>query len=400
VPNMTAVDDQNNNYSFFNESLPKHRLMTPGPTMIPERVILAMNRVIKHHKSEYFSKIFEEVRDGLKQIYKTDNDVLIFTSSGTGMLEAAVQNFFSPGERVLVVNTGHFGERWARICQVYGLTVRVLEVEWGSAVNPKLIEQRLSEETGKDITGVFVTHTETSTGIENDIEEIGKIVRETDALFLVDTVSGLATSRFETDTWGVDVALSASQKGFMCPPGLGFAAISERAWLANKKATLPRYYFDFAISKDNMIDFQTPWTPAITIIYGLVEAIKIILEEGLENVWERHNKLARAMRAGITAMNLTLFPINLAPNVTVVNCPDGFTPAQIKKQIYDRFGIYIAGGQGRLKDLVFRIGHMGYVDKIDILSVIASLEIVLKEGGHIFDSGAGIRSAMDVLSGD
>ena len=400
MPDMTTDDNQNGDYNFFYKDLPKQRLMTPGPTMIPERVILAMNKSIRHHRSEYFSKVFEEVRDGLKQIYKTNGDVLIFTSSGTGMLEAAVQNFFSPGDRVLVVNTGHFGERWAKICQAYGLIVRVLEVEWGSAVNPKLIEQRLNEETGKDIKGVFVTHTETSTGIENDIEEIGKIVRETDALLLVDTVSGLATTRFETDEWGVDVALSASQKGFMCPPGLGFAAISERAWLANKKATLPRYYFDFAIFKDNIIDFQTPWTPAITIIYGLAEAIKMILEEGLENVWERHNKLARATRAGITAMNLTLFPINHSPNVTVVNCPDGWSPGQIKKQLYDRFGIYIAGGQGRLKDLIFRIGHMGYVDRIDILSVVASLEIVLKEGGHIFDSGAGIRSAMEILSGD
>ncbi|MGQ9706311.1 MAG: pyridoxal-phosphate-dependent aminotransferase family protein [bacterium] len=398
---MTADEKQNDDFNIIYKNLHKHRLMTPGPTMVPERVVQAMNNAIRHHKSEYFSKIFEEVIDGLKKIFKTKGDILIFTSSGTGMLEASVQNLFSAGDRVLVVNTGHFGERWANICQAYGLTVRVLEVEWGSAVNPKLIEQRLSEETGRDIKGVFVTHTETSTGIENDIEEIGKIVRETDALLLVDTVSGLATSKFEMDEWGVDVALSASQKGFMCPPGLGFSAISERAWLANKKATLPRYYFDFAISKDNIIiDLQTPWTPAITIIYGLNEAIKMILEEGLENVWERHNKLARATRAGITSMNLTLFPINHAPNVTVVNCPDGFSPSQIKKQMYDRFGIYIAGGQGRLKDLIFRIGHMGYVDRIDILSVIASLEIVLKEGGHIFDSGAGIRSAMDVLSGN
>lgn len=375
----------------------KFRLMAPGPCMIPDRVYQAMTRHIIHHRSAEFRSLVKEVVEGLKYVFQTKNEMLIFTSSGTGGMESSVANLFSAGDKVLVVRAGTFGERWTQICKSYGLAVKTIDVEWGRAVNPKLVEQRLKEDKEGKIKGVFTTHTETSTGTETDMEEIGNILADYGALLICDSVSGLGTCNLQTDAWQIDVVISGSQKGLMTPPGLCFVSLSEAAWSAHKKAKSPRFYFDYSNYRKFMESSSTPFTPAISLLYGLREALSMIREEGLPNIFSRHERLARATRAAVTAMNLSLFSINHASNVTIVNGPDGVDVEEMRERMLRRFGIYIAGGQGDLMGKVFRIGHMGYCDAIDILSTISALDIVLTHMGHIFNQAQGVKAAQDIL---
>jgi aspartate aminotransferase-like enzyme len=375
----------------------KFRLMAPGPAMIPEQVYRAMTENVIHHRSSEFRSVVQEVEEGLQYVFQTKNKILIFTASGTGAMESTVANLFSPEDKVLVVQAGSFGERWAQICKNYGLSVKTIDVEWGRAVNPKLIEQRLKEDKEGKIKGVFTTHTETSTGVETDMREIGKIVAGYNALLICDAVSGMACCNLETDAWQIDVVVSGCQKGLMTPPGLSYVSLSESAWKAHKKAKNPRFYFDYTTAQKFLESYSTPYSPAISLLYGQREALRMIREEGLPNVLARHERLARATRAAVQAMNLSLFSINHTNNVTVVNEPDGVKVDDMRQKILQKFGIYLAGGQGSLLGKVFRIGHMGYCDAMDIISTISALDITLTEMGHIFNQTQGIKAAEDIL---
>ncbi|MEM2915714.1 MAG: alanine--glyoxylate aminotransferase family protein, partial [Candidatus Bathyarchaeia archaeon] len=279
----------------------KHYLMTPGPTQVPESSLLAQAKPIVHHRSPAYTELLLETLDGLK------GDIMIFASSGTGAMESAVANLFSPGDRVLVASTGNFGERWIKIAKAYQLDVIPLEYEWGQRLNPLDIETKLNEDSS--IKGVFITHAETSTGVVNEVKKVASITRNTDALLVVDAVSGLGACELRMDEWGVDVVVSGSQKALMAPPGLAFAALSERAWERVEKSTSPRFYFDYRAYKKALEkpSPQNPYTPAICTLMALGESLKLIKEEGIENVWERHRILAKATREGIKALGLSLF---------------------------------------------------------------------------------------------
>lgn len=378
----------------------KDYIFTPGPTPIPPSVALTQVRMV-HHRSPDFGLMLERVLDGLKYVFQTENEVVLLASSGTGGLEAAVTNSFSPGDRVAVFNGGKFGERLVEIGRYFGLDVIDIQYEWGLNADPAALEKVLSD--NPDLKGVFLTHSETSTGVVNDVETFGRMVSGTDALFLVDTVSGLGAVPFRTDAWGVDLAVSGSQKGLMTPPGLAFVAVSDKAWRAIDAATLPRYYFCFKAARKSQSKTppETPYTPAITMIQALDEAIKMIKDEGLENVHERHRMLALATQAAVEAMGLEFLAKDRSRAfvTTSVMAPEGMSGGDIVKYLRNEFGIFIAGGQGKLKGKIFRLGHVGYFDRFDILTQISAVEIALKELGYEHELGNGVTAALKVLAG-
>jgi len=380
--------------------LKKDYIFTPGPTPVPPQVALAQVGMV-HHRSPDFGLMLERVLDGLKYVFQTENEVVLLASSGTGGLEAAVTNSFSPGDRVAVFNGGKFGERLVEIGRYFGLDVIDIQYEWGLNADPAALEKVLSD--NPDLKGVFLTHSETSTGVVNDVETFGRMVSGTDALFLVDTVSGLGAVPFRTDAWGVDLAVSGSQKGLMTPPGLAFVAVSDKAWRAIDAATLPRYYFCFKAARKSQSKTppETPYTPAITMIQALDEAIKMIKDEGLENVHERHRMLALATQAAVEAMGLEFLAKDRSRAfvTTSVMAPEGMSGGDIVKYLRNEFGIFIAGGQGKLKGKIFRLGHVGYFDRFDILTQISAVEIALKELGYEHELGNGVTAALKVLAG-
>lgn len=379
--------------------LKKDYIFTPGPTPVPPSVALSQVRMV-HHRSADFGELLGRVLDGLKYVFQTENDVLLLTSSGSGGMEATVANCFSPGDRVAVFSGGKFGERFVDITRYFGLDVINLEYEWGECADPSALEKVLAD--NPDLKGVFLTHSETSTGVVNDVESFGRLVAETGALFVVDTISGLGAAPFRTDAWNVDVAVSGSQKGLMTPPGLAFVAVSEKAWEAVETATLPRYYFGFKEAKKSQAKSppQTPYTPAITLAQALDEAIKLIEEEGLEAVHERHAKLAAATRAAVEALGLEFFARDRARAVvaTSVVSPEGMNSGDLVRMMRNEFGVFIAGGQGKVKGKIFRLGHVGYFDRFDIITQVAALEMALARLGYPVDIGAGVTAAMKVLA--
>jgi len=377
----------------------KKYLMTPGPTPVPAEVLLAQAQPMIHHRAPGYSKVFVSVLDGLKYVFQTKNDVLVFSSSGTGAMESAVVNLFSPGDKVLVVNIGNFGTRFVQICEVYGLNVTNLAYEWGEKAKASDVAKAL--EADKEIKGVFATHSETSTGVVNDIKAIGDVVKDTDAVFIVDTVSGLGALEFKTDDWYVDVAVGGSQKALMAPPGLGFVAISKKAWDMVEKSTLPKFYFSYKKSLDALQKTtpQNPFTPPVTLMKGLNEALKMIKEEGLENIIKRHKILGKAARAGVEALGLEFFGAcdETSNAVTAVKTPEGIDGKKIVNVMREEFGITIAGGQSKVAGKIFRLGHLGYYDKFDILVTLSGLEMTLKELGYTFEPGAGVSAAEKVF---
>ncbi len=377
----------------------KNYLMTPGPTPVPAEVLLAGAQPMIHHRAPHYSKVFTSVLAGLKYVFQTENDVLIFSSSGTGAMESAVVNLFSAGNKVIVVNTGNFGERFAKISSAYGLNVVELAYEWGEKAKPEDVKKALDE--NPNVKGVFLTHSETSTGVVNDVKAFGDIVKDTKAAFIVDTVSGLGALEFKTDEWHVDVAVSGSQKALMAPPGLGFAAISKKAWEMVETSTLPKFYFSYqkslaALKKDTP---QNPFTPPVSLILGLDEALKMIKEEGLENIVKRHNILGKAARAAVKALGLEFFGAcdDTSNAVTAIKAPEGINGKDIVKIMREKYGLTIAGGQGKVTGLIFRLGHLGYYDRFDIMTTIAGLEMTLSELGYKFTPGAGITAAEKVF---
>jgi aspartate aminotransferase-like enzyme len=374
----------------------KSYLLTPGPTPIPPQVAEAESKPIIHHRTPQFQAVLKEVSEGLKYVFQTTNDVFILASSGTGAMEAAVVNLLSPGDTAITVQGGKFGERWTEICSSYGINTEIINVEWGKAVEPKEIEKRLK--ANPKIKAVFATLCETSTGVVNDIEAIGRVIKDTDAVLVVDAISGLGAIDLKTDAWFCDVVVSGSQKGLMLPPGLGFISVSPKAWKLVESSKCPKYYLDLKAAKKALAQTDTPFTPAITLIIALAESLKMIKQDGLENVFLRHKKMADATRAAIKALGLELFaPQACSDVVTAVKVPQGIDGEKLVKTMRDTYGVTIAGGQSELKGKVFRIAHMGYIEEFDIIVCLACLEKALYQMGYKFKIGQGLAAAEEVF---
>ena len=374
----------------------KEYLLTPGPTPLPPQVSLAMAKPIIHHRTPQFQEILKEASLGLKWAFQTDNDVFIISSSGTGAMEAAVINLLSCGDTALVVQGGKFGERWTEIAKACGINAEIINVEWGRAVSPAEISQRLK--SNPQIKAVFTTLCETSTGVDNDIQAIAAVVKETPAVLVVDAISGLGAVDLKTDAWGVDVVVAGSQKGFMLPPGLGFISLSPRAWKLVEASKSSRYYLDLRKAKKALDKNDTPFTSSITLVIALNEALKIMQQDGLENIFKRHKVMADATRAALQALGLELFaPLAASDGVTAAKVPAGIDGEKLVKTMRDTYGVTIAGGQDELKGKVFRIAHMGFITESDIIMGLSCLEKVLTQMGYKFTLGAGIRAAEEVF---
>jgi aspartate aminotransferase-like enzyme len=379
----------------------KQLLMIPGPTPVPQSVLLAGAKPMINHRGPEFAALLAEVTAGLKRVFQTDHDVFILTASGTGGLEAAIVNVLSPGDLVLSVSIGVFGDRFATIAKTFGAKVESLNFEWGQAVDPEKLRARLAADKKKDIKAVLVTHNETSTGVANDLSTIGPVVREHGALLLVDGISSLLAMDCQTDAWSLDVVVAGSQKAFMIPPGLAFIAISDRAWAAMAGAKMPRFYWDLKKAKDYLERGQTPWTPAVPQFFQLREALKILEAEGLQACFARHARLAAAVRAGVGALGLKLFadPAHASNAVTSVKKPDGIEVSALRKLMLQKYGVVLAGGQQQLQNEIFRIGHLGYVSEPEIIATLGALGLALRELGSKVDSWAGVAAAVGSLGG-
>ncbi|HNQ34437.1 MAG TPA: alanine--glyoxylate aminotransferase family protein [bacterium] len=374
----------------------KSRLFTPGPTAVPDEVLLEMARPLIHHRTPQFRKLLKEAFEGLKYVFQTGQDVMILTSSGTGAMEAAVANLLSPGDHCLVVEGGKFGERFRELAQAYGAAVKTIPVEWGRSVSAGAIEAALKSDPAVKV--VFTTLCETSTGAHLDLKAIGAAVRQhPETLLVVDAISSLGAVECRMDEWGVDALISASQKAFMLPPGLAFIALSPKAWKAVEAARSPRYYFDLSAYRQTLAKEDTPYTPALTLVIGLVRVLRMMKEEGLENVWRRHRILAEATREAMRALGLKLLAEHPSDGLTAVLLPEGLDAEAMVKALRDQSGITFAGGQGKLKGRIFRIAHMGWVDGFEVLEAIAAVEIQLARLGYGLTPGAGVAAAEKVL---
>jgi aspartate aminotransferase-like enzyme len=372
----------------------KQYLLTPGPTPIPPEVALKEALPILHHRTNEFAAIYKDVAEGLKYVFQTKNEVYMIAGSGTAAMETAVVNVVGAGDKVIVASCGNFGDRWVKIAQSYGANVVQASVPWGNAVKPAEIEKALKE--NPDAKAVYTTFTETSTGVVNDIKAIGEIVAKTDAVFIVDAVSGLVGQEFRTDDWNVDIAVSGSQKGLMLAPGLSFITLSQKAWKSVENSKTPKFYLDINKYKKSYATNETPFTPPVTLIVALQESIKIIKEKGLENLWNEYKLLAKAARAGMKALGLELFGEIPCEVVTSAKAPEGIG-GKIVKTLREKYGVSIAGGQGDLKGKIIRFAHMGFIGKADLLVGFACLEMVLSELGVQIEKGKGVAAAEEVL---
>ena len=379
----------------------KEYLMTPGPTPVPPEVLVSQARPIFHHRTPRYTNILVSVEEDLKKIFQTKNDILIFAASGTGAMESAVSNLFSAGDKVIVGSNGKFGDRLVQLSEAYGLNPIKLEYEWDQVVNPADIEKHLKEDSNNEIKGVLAVQSETSTGILNDVKTIGNVVKDYPAVLVVDSITGLGAVEVKTDEWNLDVVMTGSQKGLMLPPGLCCVSVSEKAWKAVESSTLPKFYFSYEKSRKALHKASptNPFTPPVSLMVGLQEALKMMREEGLENVIKRHALLAEAVRQGVQAIGLELFapPEGRGDAVTPVRVPGGIDGTQIVKIMRDKYGITIAGGQEHLKGKIFRIGHLGYFDRFDIIVALAGVEMALCELGYPFKLGSAVAAAQKVF---
>ena len=375
----------------------KYQLMAPGPTPVPSEVLLAMARPIIHHRTPEYEALSLEVRAGLKRLVQTSQEVLTVACSGTGAMEAAVVNTLSAGDRVVVVNAGAFAQRWLAIARACGLEIVELTAPHGDTVPAARIAETLRAQAG--VKAVLVQHSESSTGVLHDVRAYAEVTRRTDAILVVDAVSSLGIADLSMDAWGVDVVVSASQKGLMLPPGLGLLALSDKAWAAAERATLPRYYMDLREERKYALKNEARFTPAVSIMVGLREVLRMIEAEGLANVFRRHDRLSRATRAGAEALGLTLFPKTTAsPALTAVQVPAGLDADRVVAGFASQHNITIDGGRGPTKGKIFRIGHMGYAAETDVIIALAALEQVLADLGQPVDFGAGVRDAQKVFA--
>ncbi|WP_235599828.1 alanine--glyoxylate aminotransferase family protein, partial [Kosmotoga sp. DU53] len=363
----------------------KNYLLAPGPTPVPIDLLLEGARDTIHHRTPQFKKIMDEAIEGTKYVFQTTNDLFLLSSSGTGAMEMAVANLVSPGEKVIVVVGGKFGERWEKICKVYGAQVVPIKIEYGDYATPEMIDDAL--QANPDTVAVFTTLSETSTGTVMDIEGFSKVVKKHGKLIVVDAISGLIAQPLKTDEWNLDVVVAGSQKGFMLPPGLGFITFSEDAWKKVETTTTPRFYFDARAYKKN----PAPYTPAVNLIYQLKKAVEMLKEEGMENVWERHRILADATRAAIKALGLEFFSKNPGNVLTAVRVPEGVDGLKLVSIMRDEYGVTIAGGQGDMKGKIFRVAHLGYMSKFDVIIAVSALEMVLRKLGYNIEYGIRCR---------
>lgn len=369
----------------------KPRLLTPGPTQIPRRVVTAMANPFPHPRSAEFKDLFQDVSQKLKELFKTKHEVLTLTSSGTGAMEAAVVNFLRRGDKVITVEGGRFGQRWAEIARTYGLDVISLEVPWGDSAQPDQVKELLLKQ--QDAAAVFLTHSETSTGVAFDIKAISQAIRqESDALVVVDGISSVGVMPLYKDEWSIDVCVAGSQKGTMIPPGLAFVAVNERGWERASISNLPKYYFDFLKAREGLEVRGTPWTPAITLIAGLRESLGMILEQGLEHYWDEYARLAYATRAGAQAIGLELFARSPSNAVTAIKLPKEIDGRKYVKCLQDKYGVTVAGGQQHLKGKIFRVAHMGYCDHLDMIAFASAMELALHDFGWQFELGKAVKT--------
>jgi aspartate aminotransferase-like enzyme len=373
----------------------KPHLFAPGPTPVLPDAVLAMARPIPHHRAPEFEALLAEVREGLKHLFQTTEEVLLFAATGTGGMEAAVANTLSPGDTALVIRGGKFGERWGEICQAYAINFTPIDIPYGKAVDPGLVAAALEKDP--KISAVFSTHSETSTGVLHDIQAIAQIVRKTPTVLVVDAISSLGVVDLPMDAWGADVVVAGSQKALMLPPGLTLVGVSRKAWDVVERSRLPKYYFDFRAERKTLVKNQPHFTPAISLVIGLQETLRMIRSEGLQDVFRRHERLAAAMRAGVTALGLELFAERPSPAVTAIKAPQGIDGTAIVKTLREKHGVTIAGGQGSMKGKIFRLATMGYADTSDVVVALSALELTLSELGYPSKPGEGIRAAQEVL---
>jgi len=372
----------------------KRYLMAPGPTPVPPEVLAAGAEPVLHHRGPDFRALMERALGRLQEVCRTQNDVLLFTASGSGAFESAIVNLLSPGERVLAVSAGEFGERWASTAAAYGADVHELRYSWGETPSAEDVRARV-EETGAEI--VFVVHSETSTGVIADVQALAHAACEAGALTVVDAVSSLGAVPLETDAWNLDVVVAGSQKALMTPPGLSLSTVSPAAWERCARTTTPRVYFDWAKLRASLEAGTTPFTPAVSLVVSLDKALEMLLEEGLEAAFARHAALGRACREGAKAMGLTLFSPDEERSaiVTAILTPDGVNAHELVLALRERFGITVAGGHGELGTRMFRIGHIGYFDVFDITTALAAVEVLLAERGAEIERGAAVSRALD-----
>lgn len=375
----------------------KRYLLAPGPTPVPPEVLLAMAKPMIHHRAPEFDKLFAEVRDGLKWLFQTGNDVLMLASSGTGGMEGSVSNFLSPGDKALTINGGKFGERWTKLCRTFGAQVTEIKVEWGHAVNPQVVADALKKDPA--IKAVYVQASETSTGVAHDVKALAKIVNAyDDTILVVDAITALGVFDIKTDDWGIDVLITGSQKALMLPPGLAFVSVSDKAWQLADKAKNAAFYFNFKKERENQQKNQTAFTPAVSLIIGLQEVLKMLKAEGLDALFGRQAAMAHAMREGVKAAGLALFPKESPSDaLTAVSAPEGVDGQAVYKNLRVQYGITAAGGQDHLKGKIFRVSHMGYMDRFDVITAVAAIEMVLKGLGHPVKLGNGVAKAQELL---
>jgi aspartate aminotransferase-like enzyme len=374
----------------------KQRLLTPGPTPLLPAALHAMMGSDIHHRTEDFRKLYKQVLADLKEVMGTSNDVLVLVASGSGGLEAATQNLFSPGDEVLVCSAGKFGERWVEIMKAWGMKATVLTAPYGDVVKPEAVESALQQ--NKNICGVFVQASETSTGAAHDVRAMGLAVKKTDAIFVVDAITGLGTMPLDIDGWGLDVVVGGSQKAFMIPPGLAFLSVSPKAWAFAETAKAPHYYFDLRKEKKNAANGESAWTPNTALLLALAESLKYIKQLGMDKLIANAQLLAKATRQAATELGLELFSSSPGSSVTAIRPPAGIDSGVIVKEFRTRFNAVIANGQGSMKGQIFRIAHLGFFDFHDLFAVIAELELILAANGYSVKYGAGVAAVQDVYA--
>ena len=374
----------------------KKYLLAPGPTPVPEAALLHMARPIFHHRTDEFRSLFKRVTEGLKYVFQTTNTLITQVSSGSGAMEAAVVNLLSPDDKAIVVDAGYFGARFGEICRAYEVEVVPLVLPWGEAVDAAQVAQALKQ--NPDARAVYTTFCETSTGVVHDVRALGEVVRETEALLVIDAISGLGTMELKPDDWGIDVVVAGSQKALMTPPGLSFLSVSDKAWKVIEANKSRCYYFDLLAAKERLESWNSRFTPALTLVAALDKSLALIKEEGIENVWARHGMLGRACRAGARALGLELFAKRPADGLTAVCMPQGVDAYQVYERLLADYGVTVGTGHSRIRNRVIRLAHLGYAGRFDVILGLAALEMVLREMGADIEVGKGVTAAEEILS--